>query len=84
MNQKAILESVLQGNLDADAADDAAVVDDDPHVEQPVVVGPQVGEQLVGGHRVVVVAGDLAVDEVADPHHLAEVGGVVGVDGLGG
>ena len=82
MSQNASFESLLERKVDADAADDRRRRPrSSQHEPALVLVGLVVREQFVGGDAVVVVAGDLAVDAIADAHHLDEVGGVGRVDG---
>ncbi len=72
-----VARPALERDVDADTADDLAVGQRHPGDADLVWIRLVVGEQLLRRQCVVVVAGDLAVDEVAHPGELAEVGSVV-------
>ena len=77
------LRALLDREVDAHATDRAAVDQDEPRQAALVLVRGVVGEEFGGGDRVIAVARDLAVDDVAHVDHRAEVGGVLGVDARG-
>ena len=70
MNQKATLELSCEG-MSTPIRPTKRPSSTTTHISSSaVLVRLQVGEQLVGGDGSVVVTVDLAVDEVANPHHL--------------